>query len=94
MRHFYFLLSLLVLNSLVINAQVVLSPNKNIKVILISKKASDEKSFDMVYLSIQYKKGSGYFDVLPESPVLISNLPITSNLLENLNQLKYTTTIK
>lgn len=82
MRIFSFLLSLFVLNSFVINAQEVLSPNKNIKIILISKKTSDEKSFGQEYFSIQYKKGSGYVEVLPDSPLGIScsDQQFTNNL--------------
>lgn len=67
MKHFIFLLSLFVINSFVINAQEVFSPNKNIKVILVSKKTSDKKSSGQVYFRIQCKKGSEYVEVLPNS---------------------------
>jgi hypothetical protein len=35
-----------------INAQEIVSPNKNIKVIVVSKKGLDEKSFGQVYFKI------------------------------------------
>jgi hypothetical protein len=68
MKHIYIVLSLLVLNSIAIHAQEIISPNKNIKVI-VTKKTSDEKSSGQVFFRIMYKKDSEYIEVLPNSPL-------------------------
>ena len=72
MKHIY--LSFLVLFSTLftINAQEILSPNKNIKVLLASKKTTEKSSSGQVFFKILYKKGSDYIEVLPNSPLGIS----------------------
>jgi len=72
MKHLCILLLFVLIISFKINAQEVISPNKNIKVILITKKASNQISFCQVYFRILYKKGSEYVEVLPNSPLGIS----------------------
>lgn len=65
-----------------INAQEIVSPNKNVKVILFSKKGIDEKSFGQVYFKILYKKKSQYIEVMPSSPmgILRDDQQFTDNL--------------
>jgi len=72
MKHLCILLLFVLIISFKINAQEVISPNKNIKVILITKKASNQISFSRVYFRILYKKSSEYVEVLPNSPLGIS----------------------
>ena len=72
MKRLSILLSFILLCSSPLLAQEVLSPNKNIKVILVTKKASNQMSFGQVYFRILYKEGSSYGEVLPSSPLGIS----------------------
>ena len=72
MRFIYILFSFFVLNAIVINAQEIVSPDKNIKVILVIKKTVNEKTSGQIYFKIMYKKDSGYIEVLPGSPLGIS----------------------
>jgi hypothetical protein len=71
-RYLLFVFSVFVLNIYTLNAQEVLSPNKIIKVILVTKKISDNNTFGQVFFRIKYKKKSGYVEVLPNSPLGIS----------------------
>lgn len=52
----YLIFCLLISTAFTINAQEIVSPNKNIKVIVVSKKGLDEKSFGQVYFKILYEK--------------------------------------
>lgn len=52
----YLIFCLLISTAFTINAQEIVSPNKNIKVTVVSKKGLDEKSFGQVYFKILYKK--------------------------------------
>ncbi len=65
-----------------INAQEIVSPNKNIKVIVVSKKESDEKSFGQVYFKVLYKNKSEYIEIMPNSPlgILRDDQQFTDNL--------------
>ncbi|MDP3682368.1 MAG: glycoside hydrolase family 97 N-terminal domain-containing protein, partial [Ignavibacteria bacterium] len=58
--------------SLNINAQEIISPDSNIRVILCIKKTSDNQSFGQVNFRILYKKKSKYVEVLANSPLGIS----------------------
>lgn len=69
MKNIYLLILLYLSTSFAVNAQEVLSPNKNIKVILASKKTMDKSSFGQVYFKILFKNGSEYVEVLPNSPL-------------------------
>jgi len=71
-RYLLFVFSVFVLNIYTLNAQEVLSPNKIIKVILVTKKISDNNTSGQVFFRIMYKKNSGYVEVLPNSPLGIS----------------------
>ncbi len=71
-RYLLFVFSVFVLNIYTLNAQEILSPNKNIKVILVTKKISDNNTSGQVFFRIMYKKNSGYVEVLPNSPLGIS----------------------
>jgi len=55
-------------------AQEIISPNKNIKVILEMKKTLNglSKKFGQVYFKVLYKKGPGYVEVLPNSRLGVS----------------------
>jgi Glycoside hydrolase 97/Glycosyl-hydrolase 97 N-terminal/Glycosyl-hydrolase 97 C-terminal, oligomerisation len=72
MKHIYLSFLLLFSTLFTINAQEILSPNKNIKVILVLKKSSDKASSGQVFFKILHKKGSKYVQVLPNSPLGIS----------------------
>ena len=71
-RYIVFVFSVFVLNIYTLNAQEILSPNKIIKVILVTKKISDNNTSEQVFFRIMYKKDSGYVEVLPNSPLGIS----------------------
>jgi len=71
-KHIYILISLLVLNTIAIHAQEIVSPDKNIKVILITKRISDDKTSGQIFFRIMYKKDSEYVEVLPNSSLGIS----------------------
>ncbi|HAB53520.1 MAG TPA: alpha-glucosidase [Ignavibacteriales bacterium] len=58
--------------SLTINAQEIISPDSNIRVILCIKKTSDNQSFGQANFRILYKKKSKYVEVLANSPLGIS----------------------
>lgn len=51
----------------VIDAQQITSPNKNIKVVISTPKASNNNREGAVYFKILYKKGSDYIEVMPDS---------------------------
>lgn len=69
MKHIYLFILIFISASFEINAQEVLSPNKKIKVELLSKKTSDNALFNRVYFRILYKNNSDYIEVLPFSPL-------------------------
>ena len=69
MKHFYLLISLFTSISLAINSQEVFSPDKNIKVELVSKMTSDKTSFGKVYFRVLYNMNSEYLEVLQNSPL-------------------------
>jgi len=69
MKHLHLLIALFFSTSLATNAQEVLSPNKNIKVILTSKKTTDKASFGQVYFKVQYKMDAKCVEALPNSPL-------------------------
>ncbi|MBF4470525.1 glycoside hydrolase family 97 protein [Flavobacterium sp. HJJ] len=52
-----------------INAQEILSPNQKVKVIITSKKVSDDKLSGQVYFKVLYKNKLEYIEVLPNSPM-------------------------
>jgi hypothetical protein len=58
--------------ALVCNAQEIVSPNKNIKVVISAQKASDHKAAYPVSFNVLYKKGSEYIEVMTKSPLGIS----------------------
>ena len=64
---FFFLFSFSI--SLAGNAQEIVSPNMQIKVVISAQKASVNK---LVYFTVLYKKGSEYIEVMPKSPLGIS----------------------
>lgn len=72
MKYIYLLLSLFIATSFTINAQEIISPNKKIKLIVYSKKTSDENSFGQVGFKVMYKNKSGYVDVISNSPLGIA----------------------
>lgn len=82
MKYICMFIYLFISAAFTINAQEIVSPNKNIKVIVVSKKASDEKSFGQVYFKIFYKKKPEYIEVVPNSPmgILRDNQQFTDNL--------------
>ena len=65
------LLLVFILNLLGANAQELISPDKNIKVKLITKKLSDD-GYGQIYFKILYKKNLRYSELLPNSPLGIS----------------------
>ena len=67
MKHFYFLFSVFVLNCVVVNAQEIISPGKNIKVELTNEKSSEDNLYGRIYFRILYKDDSEYVEVLPNS---------------------------
>ncbi len=81
MKYLCFFLYLLISTAFTINAQEIISPNKNIKVI-ISKKDSNEKSFGGVYFKILYKNKLEYIEIMPSSPmgILRDDQQFTDNL--------------
>jgi hypothetical protein len=54
------------------NAQEIVSPNKNIKVVISVEKASDNKSAYPVHFKVLYKKGAAYIEVIKSSPLGIT----------------------
>lgn len=72
MKHILLATLLFISTFFIVNAQEIVSPNKNIKVIVISKSASDKSNAGQVFFKILYKKGSKYIEVLPESNLGIS----------------------
>ncbi|GGF05687.1 glycoside hydrolase family 97 protein [Flavobacterium limi] len=72
MKFIYLSLCFLTFCAFTINAQEVLSPNKKIKVIISSKKTSDDSSYGQIYFRILYKNKLGYIEVMPNSPLGIS----------------------
>jgi hypothetical protein len=67
---FFFLFSFSI--SLAGNSQEIVSPNKQIKVVISAQKASDNKRGYLVYFKVLYKKGSEYIEVMAKSPLGIS----------------------
>lgn len=66
-----------------LNAQKIISPNDNIKVILSMKKTSDIQSFGQLYFKVMYKTNSEYIEILPDSPLGISRKD--QQFVDNLN---------
>ena len=64
------------------NAQEIVSPNKQIKVVISAQKASDNKPAYPVYFKVLYKKGSEYIEVMSKSPLGIArrDQPFTDDL--------------
>src|SRR5215212_698605 len=64
------------------NAQEIVSPNKNIKVVISAQKASDNKSAYPVHFKVLYRKGLEYIEVITNSPLGISrkDQPFTDDL--------------
>ena len=52
-----------------LNAQEIVSPDRNIKVILGLKKAMNDQSSGQIEFQVLYKTDSGYIKVLPNSPL-------------------------
>lgn len=69
MKYICLLLTLFISNAFIINAQEIVSPNKKIKLIITSKKASVGSSFGLVGFKIMYKNKSEYVEVIPNSPL-------------------------
>ncbi|KQB43912.1 Glycoside hydrolase 97 [Flavobacterium daejeonense] len=81
MKYIYLIVYLFISTAFTINAQEIVSPNKNIKII-VSKKESDEKSSGQVYFKILYKNKSEYIEIMPDSPlgILRDDQQFTDNL--------------
>lgn len=67
-----FLFFSLAIFSFRISAQEIVSPNKTIKVVLSTKNSTNGKSSSQIYFKILYKKGPGYIEIMPNSPLGIS----------------------
>ena len=82
MKSIYLLILIFISTSFTVNAQEIFSPNKNIKVILVSKKKPDKSFSELVYFKILYKKDLKYVEVLQDSPLGISRVDqhFTDNL--------------
>lgn len=82
MKFIFLSLCLFIPFSFTINAQEILSPNKNIKVIISSKKISDDSSYGQVHFKVLYKNKLEYIEVMPNSPmgILRDNQQFTDNL--------------
>ena len=65
-KYLVFFFSVIVLNTFTLNGQEIVSPNKNIKVVIT------EKTSGQVYFRIMYKDDSKYVEVLQNSPLGIS----------------------
>lgn len=72
MKHIFTIIFFFVLNIFVINAQEIVSPSKNIKVVLENKKKSNEIISGQIFFKVMYKKDSEYIEVLPNSRLGIS----------------------
>ena len=72
MKPLFTILFFLVLNIIVLNAQEIVSPNKNIRVIVAPKKTADNSTAGQLCFRVLFKKGSSYIEVLPESQLGIS----------------------
>ena len=92
MKHIFTIIFFFVLNIIVIKAQEIVSPNKNIKVVLVTKKASNEKSSGQIFFRVMYKKDSDYIEVLPNSPLGISRKD--QQFVNNLNFIRQSKSIK
>ncbi|GGF67437.1 glycoside hydrolase family 97 protein [Wenyingzhuangia marina] len=81
MKYIYLIFGLVISTTFTINAQEIVSPNKNIKAI-VSKKESDKNSFGQVYFKILYKNKSKYIEIIPNSPlgILRDDQQFTDNL--------------
>src|SRR5687768_17480017 len=64
-----------------INAQEIVSPDKRIKVVINSQKASVDKT-GPIYFKVLYKKGSAYIEIMAKSPLGIArkDQPFTNDL--------------
>jgi hypothetical protein len=84
MKSLYILLLSIFLSTVIINAREIISPNKNIKVILLEKKTSEAASGSQVYFNIMYKKVNEYIELLPYSPLGINRegQQFVSNLIK------------
>ncbi len=71
MKTIFVLLSLVVLNTILIHAQEIISPNNKIKVVVTNRQMKEKKSVQ-VFFKVMYKEGSKYIEVLPDSPLGIS----------------------
>lgn len=82
MKFIYLSLYLFISSVFTINAQEILSPNKKIKVIIASKKATDDSSYGQVHFKILYKNKLEYIEVMPNSPmgILREDQQFTDNL--------------
>ncbi len=69
MKHIYLFITISISISFAINGQVVFSPDKNIRVELVSKKTSETSSSGKVYFRVLYKTDTGYLEALPNSPL-------------------------
>jgi len=92
MKHIFTIIFFFVLNIFVINAQEIVSPNKNIKVVLVTKKALNEKTFGQIFFRVMYKKDSDYIEVLPNSPLGISRKD--QQFVDNLSFIRESKAIK
>ncbi|MFA6581816.1 MAG: glycoside hydrolase family 97 N-terminal domain-containing protein, partial [Paludibacter sp.] len=72
MKYIQLLILLFITTLFTLNAQEILSPNKNIKVVLQSKKTFGNLSSGQLFFKILYKNGSKYVEVLPDSPLGLS----------------------
>ncbi|HLP15930.1 MAG TPA: glycoside hydrolase family 97 N-terminal domain-containing protein, partial [Bacteroidota bacterium] len=82
MRHICLILFLLFAQASMSSAQEIISPNKNIKVVLVTKAASDTARYGQPYFSVRYKSGAKYIEVLPNSPlgIIRSDQAFSDNL--------------
>ena len=58
--------------SFIVDAQEIVSPNKNIKVLLGTGTTQDGEKTGQVHFSILYKKGARYIEVVPQSALGIT----------------------
>jgi len=72
MKRIHLLILLISSISFISNAQEIVSPNKNIKVIVLSKRTADCSTSGPLCFKVLFKKGSKYIEVLPQSQLGIS----------------------
>lgn len=82
LKNIYLILSLFISTVFTINAQEIISPNKNIKLVITSEKESNKKSYGQVYFKIFYKMKLEYIEIMPSSPlgILRDDQQFTDNL--------------